>query len=94
MVLHYDTLIHNGIAQPLSSTMNFLSRRSASLLKFVFVFYSIKAERVGIKYTYTDWLFLSLVIQNHNTYFLISPFNVIIRSMLLLYTHFKSVLLC
>ena len=39
--LHRDTPIRNGAAQPHGCATDFFPRRSAALVKFIFVFYSI-----------------------------------------------------
>ena len=42
--LHRDTPIRNGAAQPHGCATDFFPRRSAALVKFIFVFYGIKTD--------------------------------------------------
>lgn len=93
--LHRDTPIRNGAAQPHGCAMDFFPRRSAALVKFIFVFYSIKTERIGVIYADADWFFIDLfVIDDHNFFVWICPNDKIICSMLLRHIYFKAVVPC
>ena len=93
--LHRDTPIRNGAAQPHGCATDFFPRRSAALVKFIFVFYGIKTERIGVIYADADWFFIDLfVIDDHNFFVWICPNDKIICSMLLRHIYFKAVVPC
>ncbi len=89
--LHRDTPIRNGAAQPHGCATDFFPRRSAALVKFIFVFYGIKTERIGVIYADADWFFIDLfVIDDHNFLFGFAQNDKIICSMLFASYLFQS----